>query len=248
MACWSSSRSLYNSARRHASSRRRHAPGRHPLPLPSKPHPRRNLLRHRRVLRSRHTLPHMLPTPEDFSRSTSALGVGDDMTIVVYEQQGVFSAPRAWWMLRTFGAQRVYILDGGLRAWTDSGLPIESGPVHRAPASFHAALHRDAVVDLSQLKDRLIRHQQILDARSAARFNGIAPEPRPGLAPATCPEPPISPSPNSSKTAASNQQRSSANTSPPKTSTCDNRSQPPAALASQPQSSHSASKLSAPPT
>ncbi len=127
------------------------------------------------------TLPHMLPTPEDFSRSTSALGVGDDMTIVVYEQQGVFSAPRAWWMLRTFGAQRVYILDGGLRAWTDSGLPIESGPVHRAPASFHAALHRDAVVDLSQLKDRLIRHQQILDARSAARFNGIAPEPRPGL-------------------------------------------------------------------
>ena len=54
MACWSSSRSLYNSARRHASSRRRHAPGRHPLPLPSKPHPRRNLLRHRRALRSRH--------------------------------------------------------------------------------------------------------------------------------------------------------------------------------------------------
>lgn len=127
------------------------------------------------------TLPHMLPTPEEFSRSMSALGVGDNMTIVVYEQQGVFSAPRAWWMLRTFGAQRVYILDGGLRAWTDSGLPIESGPVHRAPASFHARLHRDAVVDLSQLKDRLIRHQQILDARSAARFNGIAPEPRPGL-------------------------------------------------------------------
>ena len=127
------------------------------------------------------TLPHMLPTPEDFSRSMSALGVSDNMTIVVYEQQGVYSAPRAWWMLRTFGAQRVYILDGGLRAWTDSGLPIESGPVHRAPASFHARLHRDAVVDLSQLKDRLIRHQQILDARSAARFNGIAPEPRLGL-------------------------------------------------------------------
>ena len=127
------------------------------------------------------TLPHMLPTPEDFSRSMSALGVGDNMTIVVYEQQGVFSAPRAWWMLRTFGAQRVYVLDGGLRAWTDSGLPIESGPVHRATASFHARLHREAVVDLSQLKDRLIRHQQILDARSAARFKGIAPEPRPGL-------------------------------------------------------------------
>jgi len=127
------------------------------------------------------TLPHMLPTPEDFSRSMSALGIGDDNTIVIYEQQGVFSAPRAWWMLRTFGAQHVYILEGGLRAWKDSGLPIESGSVHRIPSGFHATLRRNAVVDLDQLKDQMANHQQILDARSAARFNGTAPEPRPGL-------------------------------------------------------------------
>jgi thiosulfate/3-mercaptopyruvate sulfurtransferase len=127
------------------------------------------------------TLPHMLPTPEDFSRSMSALGIGDNSTIVIYEQQGVYSAPRAWWMLRTFGAQRVYLLDGGLRAWTDAGLPTESGPVDRTPATFHATLHRDAIVSLSQLKDQLANHQQILDARSAPRFDGTAPEPRPGL-------------------------------------------------------------------
>jgi thiosulfate/3-mercaptopyruvate sulfurtransferase len=126
-------------------------------------------------------LPHMLPTPEAFSRSMSSLGVGDDMTIVVYEQEGVFSAPRAWWMLRTFGAQHVYLLDGGLRAWTEADLPTESGPVHRAPATFHAALNHNAVKNLSQLKDKITNHQQILDARSAARFNGTAPEPRPGL-------------------------------------------------------------------
>jgi thiosulfate/3-mercaptopyruvate sulfurtransferase len=127
------------------------------------------------------TLPHMLPTPEDFSRSMSALGMGDNDTIVIYEQQGVFSAPRAWWMLRTFGAPHVYILEGGLRAWKDSGLPIESGSVHRIPSGFHATLRRNAVVDLDQLKDQMVKHQQILDARSAGRFNGTAPEPRPGL-------------------------------------------------------------------
>ena len=126
-------------------------------------------------------LPHMLPTPEDFSRSMSALGVGDNMTIVVYEQEGVFSAPRAWWTLRTFGAQHVHILDGGLRAWTEANLPTESGPVHRAPATFHATLNHEAVKNLSQLRDKITNHQQILDARSAARFNGTAPEPRPGL-------------------------------------------------------------------
>jgi thiosulfate/3-mercaptopyruvate sulfurtransferase len=132
-------------------------------------------------------LPHMLPTPEAFSRSMSALGISDDSTIVVYEQEGVFSAPRAWWTLRTFGAQHVHILDGGLRAWvqaglpTEDGLPTESGRVHPAPANFHATLNPDAVKNLSQLKEKIANHQQILDARSAARFNGTAPEPRPGL-------------------------------------------------------------------
>jgi thiosulfate/3-mercaptopyruvate sulfurtransferase len=126
-------------------------------------------------------LPHMLPTPEAFSRSMSSLGIGDNKTIVIYEQEGVFSAPRAWWTLRTFGAQHVYLLDGGLRAWTEAGHPTESGPAHHAPATFHATLNHEAVKDLAQLKEKITNQQQILDARSAARFNGTAPEPRPGL-------------------------------------------------------------------
>jgi thiosulfate/3-mercaptopyruvate sulfurtransferase len=126
-------------------------------------------------------LPHMLPTPEAFARSMSTLGVADNATIVIYEQQGVFSAPRAWWMLRTMGAQNVYVLDGGLRAWTEASLPTEGAPVHHAPASFHAKLNHEAVKDLAQLKQKIATHQQILDARSAARFNGTAPEPRPNL-------------------------------------------------------------------
>jgi thiosulfate/3-mercaptopyruvate sulfurtransferase len=127
------------------------------------------------------SLPHMLPTAEAFSRSMSALGVSDTSTIVIYEQEGVFSAPRAWWTLRTFGAQNVHILDGGLRAWTEANLPTESGPVHHAPANFHATLNHEAVKDLSQLKEKITNRQQILDARSTARFSGTAPEPRPGL-------------------------------------------------------------------
>jgi thiosulfate/3-mercaptopyruvate sulfurtransferase len=126
-------------------------------------------------------LPHMLPTAEAFSRSMSALGISDNATIVIYEQEGVFSAPRAWWTLRTFGAQHVYLLDGGLHAWTEAALPTESGPVQHTPAAFHAKLKHEAVKNLTQLKAELEKHQQILDARSAARFNGTAPEPRPGL-------------------------------------------------------------------
>lgn len=126
-------------------------------------------------------LPHMLPTPEDFAENMAALGVGDGMQIVVYEQEGVFSAPRAWWMLRTFGAERVFLLDGGLPAWIAAGLPTEAGTLTRPRADFHARLNADAVKDFSQLEQAIAQHGQILDARSAGRFTGTAPEPRPGL-------------------------------------------------------------------
>ena len=127
------------------------------------------------------SLPHMLPHPETFSRDMVSLGVGDQMTIVVYEQGSVFSAPRAWWMLRTFGAQNVYILDGGLRAWIAASLPTQAGQEDRAPASFHAHLHSEAVKDFSQVQKMIAEGAQILDARSAGRFAGTAPEPRSGL-------------------------------------------------------------------
>jgi thiosulfate/3-mercaptopyruvate sulfurtransferase len=135
------------------------------------------------------SLPHMLPTEEEFSRSMSEMGVGDGMTIVVYEQVGVFSAARAWWMLRTFGVKHVHVLDGGLTAWVEAGLPVESGEVKREKASFTAKMDRGAVKDFSQVQEMIADRAkskargriQILDARSAGRFAGTAPEPRPGI-------------------------------------------------------------------
>lgn len=126
-------------------------------------------------------LPHMLPTPEIFSRSMSSLGISDRATIVVYEQQGVYSAPRAWWMFHTFGAQDVHLLNSDLKAWIASGLPTESGEVHRAGADFQANLNQGAIRNFSEIQRLIAEHAQILDARSNARFTGRAPEPRAGI-------------------------------------------------------------------
>jgi thiosulfate/3-mercaptopyruvate sulfurtransferase len=126
-------------------------------------------------------LPHMLPSAEDFSRDMAALGISDRMTICIYEQEGVFSAPRARWMLRSFGAREVYLLDGDLRSWMEAGLPTSSGPVQRPPANFHATLSPNSVRDFAHVQSMITERGQILDARSAGRFTGASPEPRAGL-------------------------------------------------------------------
>jgi thiosulfate/3-mercaptopyruvate sulfurtransferase len=127
-------------------------------------------------------LPHMLPSAEDFARKVGALGIGDQDTIVAYDGAGIFSAPRVWWTFRVFGAEKVFVLEGGLPKWRAEGRPIESGPLRRAPKTFRARATPAAVASLAEVRNALAdRSAQVVDARSAERFRGEAPEPRAGL-------------------------------------------------------------------
>ena len=93
-------------------------------------------------------LPHMLPSPEAFSSAMRALGIGDGLTIVVYDGVGLFSAPRVWWTFRTFGVREVFILDGGMPKWKAEGRPIDFGEARRTPRHFTARFNRGAVADV----------------------------------------------------------------------------------------------------
>jgi thiosulfate/3-mercaptopyruvate sulfurtransferase len=129
------------------------------------------------------SLPHMLPSPEDFSKAVGAMGIGEDMTIVVYDGAGLFSAPRVRWTFQVFGARNVAILDGGFPAWKSEGRPVEMGPQKpRTPRTFIPSFDASAVADASEVQGALHSgSSQVVDARPADRFRGEAPEPRPGL-------------------------------------------------------------------
>jgi thiosulfate/3-mercaptopyruvate sulfurtransferase len=127
-------------------------------------------------------LPHMLPGPEQFGREAGALGIGDRDTVVVYDGAGMFSSPRVWWTFRVLGADKVFILEGGLPKWRAEGRPLEPGAVKRTPRSFRARPTPAAVASLADVQAALAGHAvQVVDARPADRFRGEAPEPRPGL-------------------------------------------------------------------
>lgn len=125
--------------------------------------------------------PHNLPTPAQFARAAAKAGITPGAQVVCYDQVGVFSSPRLWHTMRSFGVD-AYVLDGGLPAWLAAGYATESGPciTEAGPLS---NFERDDALQwrLDDVKNWLdAGGPQLLDARPAGRFYGNAPEPRAG--------------------------------------------------------------------
>ena len=127
-------------------------------------------------------LPHMMPSADQFARQVGKLGISEDKTIVVYDGSGLFAAPRVWWMLRVFGAKDVRVLDGGFPRWKAEGRSTESGEAKPREAVFRPHFDASAVADTERVRRALDNGAaQVVDARSAERFTGAAPEIRPGI-------------------------------------------------------------------
>ena len=133
--------------------------------------------------------PHMLPPPEKFASRMNKMGVGDGMKVIVYDNKGIFSSPRAWWMFRVMGHEDVAVLNGGLKKWVAEGRAVESGPAGlRSDRHFTARKNSEFVRDISDMIRAVQEGRlQIVDARSKPRFEGqeveIRPVPRLGHMP-----------------------------------------------------------------
>jgi thiosulfate/3-mercaptopyruvate sulfurtransferase len=129
------------------------------------------------------TLPHTLPGPEQFSRFAGELGVGPESRVVVYDGSGTnISAARAWWMFRHFGHRAVALLDGGIARWRSEGRALETGDVKPVLVDFVATGGTLGISNRGEVEAALGEATaQVVDMRSAGRFRGKEPEPRPGL-------------------------------------------------------------------
>lgn len=128
-------------------------------------------------------LPHMLADAARFTAAARALGLNGDSRIVCYDGAGIFAAPRAWWMLRAMGHDRVAVLNGGLPAWIAAGGAVETGPAPPpAPGDFTARPVPGLIRDAEAVQCLLETGEAtVVDARSVARFTGAEQETRPGL-------------------------------------------------------------------
>ncbi len=133
-------------------------------------------------------LPHMLAPAPKFASRMRKLGLGDGNLIVVYDGAGIYSAARAWWMLRAMGHEDVVVLDGGLPKWRHDGHPVEDMQTQPFPRHFTPRPNNALLRHFDQMKINLgTAAMQVVDARSAPRFQGKEAEPRPAVRPGHIP-------------------------------------------------------------
>ncbi len=124
--------------------------------------------------------PNTVLEPKSFEASARALGINNDACIVVYDEHGIYSAPRVWWLFKTMGFNNIAVLDGGFPAWKEKGYDIEEKQGHlfkkgNFTVNYIAGLLLNSNSVLNALNDSI---NQIVDARSSGRFYATSPEPR----------------------------------------------------------------------
>lgn len=123
-------------------------------------------------------IPHVVPSAEVFKAKVEAMGIGDGDTLIVYDNHGLQTCARAWWLFRLFGHDSIAVLDGGLPKWLSEGRPVEGGAVVPTTGSFTPKFRPELVRSIDDMIANLESGAfQTVDARSRGRFEATAPEP-----------------------------------------------------------------------
>lgn len=133
-------------------------------------------------------LPHKMPTQLHFEQAAKALGINQDSQIVVYDDLGLFSAARAWYMFRAMGHKNIAVLDGGLPHWLKLNKPIDELPIptntsnSKSDGNFIAITQANYFCHWRDVEEQTnTQVSLILDARASRRFQGLDAEPRVGV-------------------------------------------------------------------
>ena len=133
--------------------------------------------------------PTTFPSEEQFTKSAQELGINSDSAIVIYDEQGIYSSPRAWWLFKAFGHDNVAVLDGGFPAWKNANFEVELKHSYQGKSGNFKASYRPEFMKFFKdvKKESQDKNHLIIDARSENRFRCLEPEPRAGLRMGTIP-------------------------------------------------------------
>ena len=133
--------------------------------------------------------PTTFPSEKQFTKGAQSLGINSDSALVIYDDKGIYSSARAWWMFKAMGHTNIAVLNGGLPKWMDAGFGSEFKREYKSPKGNFVARYNPEYMkffdDVNQAA--ITKSHTIIDARSEARFKSLEPEPRVGLRSGTIP-------------------------------------------------------------
>jgi len=124
--------------------------------------------------------PNTFPSPIQFETECQKLGINSNSKIVVFDNLGIYSSPRVWWMFKTMGHEDVHVLNGGLPEWIKKGYKVKEKKTELYESgNFKAHLQKQNVKYYQDILDNVTSKSfTVVDARSEGRFKGIDEEPR----------------------------------------------------------------------
>ncbi|WP_296316545.1 sulfurtransferase [Winogradskyella sp. UBA3174] len=133
--------------------------------------------------------PSTLPTAEQFQEEARLLGINEDSAVIVYDDKGIYSSARAWWLFKTFGFKNIAVLDGGIPEWLNNNFEVEHYKDETYPiGNFEAKLNLELMTDFNGINTFSNKPDSlIIDARSEVRFKCLVDEPKAGLRRGTIP-------------------------------------------------------------
>jgi len=116
---------------------------------------------------------HPLPEIEDFINQLRQWGVNNDTQVIAYDDiSGAFAA-RLWWMMRWLGHNKVAVLNGGMKQWTDAGYELTQDTTEFANGEFSGSANMEWLVEIDTVQAELANNSiTLIDARAADRFTG----------------------------------------------------------------------------
>lgn len=133
--------------------------------------------------------PSTFPSQGQFQKEARALGIHNNSAIVVYDDKGIYSSARVWWLFKAFGYENVAVLNGGFPEWKKAGFATESMKLYSGKSGDFEATYKPKLIKYFDDVKRAssVKSHVIMDARSESRFKSLEPEPRVGLRMGTIP-------------------------------------------------------------
>lgn len=123
-------------------------------------------------------LPHMAPPRGEFEKAMGDFGISNTDHVIVYDDNGIFSAARVWWTFIAMGHRSVSVLDGGLPKWLAEKRVLQNSIDQFPHQVYKTNPVCGAFIDADGVRAALASGALVLDARPAPRFFGEAAEPR----------------------------------------------------------------------